>query len=403
MLSRTSLTLVLLAAFMVSSTAKLIADEKPKQDKPAAKKDKPAEKTDEPAKKPEEPDVYAVPKDATVKELNTIVIKLQRLRPRSIGDLTKQVDALTKAVNALLASEGVEDEAALKAVSAQLSLISRYTRFPGYSDKLDAAVKAAVGAKQVSVARLGQQHQFAASAGSLKAETKEEQQAFIAEAKKLFENDVTFSTMSLIMGIPQKLGDKNKALAIEFYKELQPIVAESKIPRLASYAAKFPGMARKLDLVGNSIDLKGTLLNGEQVDWSAYEGKVVLVDFWATWCGPCIAELPNVKKNYDLYHSKGFEVLGVSLDTSAEKVEAFVKKRELAWDTLYSADKKAQGWNHPMANYYGVNSIPMAVLVGKDGKVITLNARGPALGKELEKLLGKPEPVEDTTETGAEK
>ena len=127
-----------------------------------------------------------------------------------------------------------------------------------------------------------------------------------------------------------------------------------------------------------------------------------MVDFWATWCGPCIRELPNVKKNYAQYHGKGFEVLAISLDTDAGRVEKFVDKQELAWDTLFSADKKAQGWNHPMANYYGVTGIPMAVLVGKDGKVITLNARGPALGNELKKLLGEPDPIEEKPETAGE-
>jgi peroxiredoxin len=403
MFFRSSFLLALTMAFVVSSFSPVIADEKPAKEKPAAKKDKPDAK-----KEDKKPDIYAVPEDATVKELLAIVAKLKGARPRSIELLTKQTDALSKAVTAILANEDVKEDDALKAVSTHLTVLNQFGRVKGFKAKLKAAVKTAAESKHASVARLGGQHLFAASAGSTKAETKEEQDAFIAQAVKLFDGDVTFNTMNLIMGIPRGLGQQNKDLAIAYYKAMQPIVAKSKVARLASYSVKFPGMARKLDLVGNSIDIKGTLLNGEQVDWASYEGKVVLVDFWATWCGPCIRELPNVKKNYDLYHSKGFEVLGVSLDTSAVKVEAFVKKQELAWDTLYSDDKKAQGWNHPMANYYGVTSIPLAVLVGKDGKVITLNARGPALGKALEKLLGKPEPTKDTaaetaTATSADK
>jgi len=121
--------------------------------------------------------------------------------------------------------------------------------------------------------------------------------------------------------------------------------------------------------------------------WDALKGTVVVLEFWATWCGPCVQEIPNMKKNYELYHDKGFEIVGLSCDHKLEDLEKFVKERKIPWAIVFGDGKPS-----PTVSYYGIMGIPTMILVGKDGKVLSLNARGEELNKELEKLLG---PVEE--------
>ena len=110
------------------------------------------------------------------------------------------------------------------------------------------------------------------------------------------------------------------------------------------------------------------------------------MDFWATWCGSCRAELPNVRQNYETYHDRGFEIVGVSLDSDREALEEFLADEQIPWANLF-AEGETGGWKHPLAVKYGVQAIPAAFLVDRDGKVIAQDVRGAELGKQLEKLL----------------
>ncbi|MDM4014433.1 peroxiredoxin family protein [Roseiconus lacunae] len=184
-------------------------------------------------------------------------------------------------------------------------------------------------------------------------------------------------------------------VALEANQAFADMIRESGNTQLRPYQSRFESTAKRLALLGKEIEIEGSLVDGEEFDWSQYRGKVVLVDFWATWCGPCIAEAPNVRKNYDLYHEKGFDVVGISLDSDRERLEAYVEKESVPWVNLF---KEGAGWKHPMAVKYGINAIPSVWLVDKEGKVVSLSARGDELGRQLEQLLG---PVEED-EAGAD-
>jgi thiol-disulfide isomerase/thioredoxin len=187
-----------------------------------------------------------------------------------------------------------------------------------------------------------------------------------------------------LCSVLERSGDT--ALAGEAYTTFGEILKKSDNRQVAHAAERLIGAGRRMGLVGHPLELKGTTLDGHPFDIKDLKGKVVLVDFWATWCGPCRREFPNIEKNYTEYKDKGFEVVGVSLDQDREALEEYVKEEKVPWITLHEKDKDG---DHPAADYYGIIGIPSMMLVGKDGNVVTLSARGEQLGQELEKLLGE--------------
>ena len=117
----------------------------------------------------------------------------------------------------------------------------------------------------------------------------------------------------------------------------------------------------------------------------AGKGNYVLVDFWASWCGPCRQEMPNVIQNYERYHAKGFEVVGVSFDQKKDAWVAAVQQIGMRWPQM--SDLK--GWQCAASDIYGVRSIPASVLLDPQGKIIAIDLRGKALGAKLKEIYGE--------------
>ncbi|HEY7087956.1 MAG TPA: redoxin domain-containing protein [Tepidisphaeraceae bacterium] len=152
-----------------------------------------------------------------------------------------------------------------------------------------------------------------------------------------------------------------------------------------SDAAKMAqGTLRRADDIGKPFELKFTdAVSGTALSMSDLKGKVVVVDFWATWCGPCVGEMPHMKELYAQYKDKGVEFIGVSLDEPESqggltKLKAFVKDNSIAWPQYYQGN----GWQSEFSSSWGVNSIPCVFVIDADGKLHSTEARG-----QLEKLI----------------
>ncbi|MEJ0089061.1 MAG: TlpA disulfide reductase family protein [Limisphaerales bacterium] len=166
---------------------------------------------------------------------------------------------------------------------------------------------------------------------------------------------------------------KDTKLVAKVEKQEASAAAAKKIQDSLSDGAAFPDFSKKD-------------LNGAPISVAGLKGKVVLVDFWATWCGPCREELPNVIATYKKHHTDGFEIIGVSLDSDRDKLDTFLKKEDgMTWPQFYDG----QGWQNELAAKYGVESIPFAILIDQNGKIIGKSLRGDDLENAVTSALAK--------------
>jgi thiol-disulfide isomerase/thioredoxin len=217
---------------------------------------------------------------------------------------------------------------------------------------------------------------------AVKAKRSDGKEAFYAELEK--------QARALLKDFPDKNEPYAMLLAVAqnsspektsaIFKEL----SGDKVP--AEIKTQVKAQQTKLEALGKPLEIKFKAVDGRDVDLASMKGKVVLVDFWATWCGPCVAEVPHVVETYNKLHDKGFEIVGISLDkdTDKDKLETFVKEKKMPWpqffDGLY--------WKNSIAQKYGINSIPAMWLVDKKGNLVDMNGRD-GLEAKVEKMLAE--------------
>ncbi|HTI99084.1 MAG TPA: TlpA disulfide reductase family protein [Dongiaceae bacterium] len=167
-------------------------------------------------------------------------------------------------------------------------------------------------------------------------------------------------------------GTKVEEQAGKFIASIKAEAEAKKVRAALVPGSKFPDFEEK-DLAGQPLSVAG------------HKGKVVLVDFWATWCPPCRAELPNVLAVYQKHHDQGFDIIGVSLDQDRSKLESFIKDKGMSWSQYFDGT----GWSNKLAQKYGINSIPATFLLDGEGKIIAADLRGDDLEAAVAKALGK--------------
>lgn len=185
-----------------------------------------------------------------------------------------------------------------------------------------------------------------------------------------------------LSGVATALSQKRDPLFPYFAKQFITTFKDTDPAAVASIEAELE-KSKNFTVGGQAPDFTQKTPEGEDFSLSNLRGKVVLLDFWASWCGPCRRENPNVVKMYKKYHDQGFDVLGVSLDRTKDKWLKAIEADGLEWNHV--SDLK--GWQNAVANEYGVRSIPSTFLLDREGKIVATNLRGPALEAKLKELF----------------
>lgn len=349
-------------------------------------------------------DRFAIP-EGNAKKIHQFIRQLANAEPEGESEqeqaefAEKLLQTMVKATDKLLAAKPSADQArfAYDYKIRALNLISQ-SGDPAAEKALAAAVEAARSDERSEVAGLGWQYTIQLKQNewdNLSTSGRQEFKKMVLAA--IAEGDVTRMDVSIASAVAGGFERIDEPFVAELLAEAVPVFQKSDDAKVKKALAQsnLEGLMRRMNLLGNPMEISGTWLDGTPVDWKSYRGKVVLVDFWATWCGPCRQELPNVLAMYKAYHDKGFDVIGVSLDDSPEDAEKYVAEMELPWSSIFPKEEKDRSWNHPLAQFYGISGIPTAILVGKDGKVVHLDARADALRDQLQQLLGDPASATD--------
>ncbi len=182
---------------------------------------------------------------------------------------------------------------------------------------------------------------------------------------------------------------KNAAYSLSFEQltaVLDSTAAYYNSPELASVKRIYEGMKkRQPGMMFHDLEMQDMAGNTVRLSQWAGKGHYVMVDFWASWCGPCRQEMPNVVANYEKYHQKGFEVVGVSFDQKKDAWVNAVQQMGMRWPQM--SDLK--GWKCAASEAYGIFSIPGSVLLDPQGKIVAANLRGKALGQKLKEIYGE--------------
>lgn len=194
-------------------------------------------------------------------------------------------------------------------------------------------------------------------------------------------NAKSFVALILFTNVMQS-GELEKDEIVASFNKFDEAYKKSSIAKaIKTMIDQIPDSPVKVGLKAPEFSAKSP--DGKEISLKESLGKVTLIDFWASWCGPCREENPNVVAMYKKYHDKGFNIIGVSLDKDANKWKQAIAQDQLTWNQI----SNLQHWEEPIAKLYGVTSIPATFLVDANGVVIAKNLRGEKLEEKLKEVL----------------
>ena len=184
--------------------------------------------------------------------------------------------------------------------------------------------------------------------------------------------------------------ETSKQLAALIREKLPPFSASPLAAELEKHIQTQEG---RLNALGKPLDLADlvSVTTGQPLDWAQYRGKVVLVDFWASWCVPCLNEIPNILEAHKTLADRGFEVLGINVDhQNLAEVDNFIRGKNFPWQTVRSNNPNALGFETPIVKKLGISAIPFVILVDKEGKIAAMHVRGEKIIPTVQAMLEIP-------------